>query len=303
VVEYREIAEGVHIPVLGLGTWGMGGRDIADGSRDEAEISALRFGIDLGMTHIDTAEYYGAGHAEEIVGKAIEPYVREDLFITTKVWRNHLHHEDLIASIRASLRRLNLDYVDLYLIHRPNPEVPLKETMGALEYCAEEGYTRLVGVSNFSASLFEEARSHLRGRQIVADQVEYNLTEQGPQNNLLPLCRERDATLIAHTPLNKGRLTKPGNAILDELAEKYGKTQAQVSLNWLISQENVVAIPKASNPAHLRDNVGAVGWRLSFEDWRRLKDSFARASIIVLRLKEIGKSAIDQIRGLRTRTS
>ena len=274
-MEYREIAEGVRIPVLGLGTWGMGGRDTANRSRDEAEIAALRLGIDLGITHIDTAEYYGAGHAEELVGKAIEPYDRDDLFITTKVWRNHLHHDDLIASMKASLKRLDLDYFDLYLIHWPSQEVPLKETMGALEHCAEEGYTRLIGVSNFSASLFEKAQSHLRGHQIVADQVEYSLTEQGPKNNLLPLCRKYDSTLIAYTPLDKGRLARPGRAILDELAEKYGKTQAQVSLNWLISQENVVAIPKASNPAHLRDNVGAVGWRLSFNDWQRLKGSFA----------------------------
>jgi diketogulonate reductase-like aldo/keto reductase len=116
-LEYREIAKGVRVPVLGLGTWGMGGRQTANRTRDEEEVEALRLGIDLGMTHVDTAEYYGAGHAEKIVGRAIESYDRGDLFITTKVWYKHLHHNDLIASMRESLGRLALDYVDLYLVH------------------------------------------------------------------------------------------------------------------------------------------------------------------------------------------
>ncbi|MCW4035666.1 MAG: aldo/keto reductase [Candidatus Bathyarchaeota archaeon] len=274
-MEYREIVEGVRIPVLGMGTWGVGGRNKADRSRDGADVEALRAGIGLEMTHIDTAEYYGAGHAEELVGEAIESYDRGDLFITTKVWPSHLRHDDLIDSMRASLRRLGQDYVDLYLIHWPNPEVPLEETMLALESCAEEGYTRLIGVSNFPPSLVEEAQSHLREHRLVADQVEYSLVEQDPRSELLPYCRRKDLTLIAYTPLAKGRLARPGNDVLDELAEKYGKSHAQVSLNWLLGQERVVAIPKASNPRHLRDNVGAVGWRLSKEDSERLAGAFA----------------------------
>ncbi|MFB0543747.1 MAG: aldo/keto reductase [Candidatus Bathyarchaeia archaeon] len=275
-MEYREIIEGVRIPVLGLGTWGVGGRKKANRSRDDAEVEALRAGIELGMTHIDTAEYYGNGHAEELVGVAIEPYDRIDLFITTKVWPSHLHYDDLIDSMRASLRRLGLDYVDLYLIHWPNPEIPLEETMRALEHCAKDGYTRHIGVSNFPSSLVEEAQSHLREHRLVADQVEYSLVEQDPQSELLPYCQLNDVTLIAYTPIAKGRLALPGNEVLDGLAEKYGKTQAQVSLNWLIGQEKVVAIPKASNPRHLQDNVGAVGWRMSEEDSERLARAFAK---------------------------
>jgi diketogulonate reductase-like aldo/keto reductase len=274
-LEYRELAEGVKIPLLGLGTWGIGGRDTADRSRDEAEIRAIRRGIELGMTHIDTAEYYGAGHCEELVGAAIEPYERRDLFVTTKVWRNHLRHDDLIASMEGSLRRLGLEYVDLYLVHWPNPEVPLGETMGALEHCAHEGFTRFIGVSNFPSALLAEAQSHLREHRFVADQVEYSLEEQEPASGLLPFCRRNEVTLIAYTPLAKGRLARPGNAVLDELAEKYGRTRAQVSLNWLIGQEGVVAIPKASDPLHLEENLGALGWRLSEGDSRRLAESFA----------------------------
>ena len=274
-MEYKALAEGVRIPALGLGTWTMGGRNGSDPTRDDEEIAAIRAGIGLGMTHIDTAEYYGAGHAEELVCEAIEPYDRRDLFITTKVWSNHLRYDALQASMKASLKRLGLDYVDLYLIHWPNPEVPLSETMRGLEHCAEEGYTRLIGVSNFSASLLGEAQTHLRDHRLVADQVEYSLMEQGPRSELLPYCVENDVMLIAYTPLAKGRLAKPGYAVLDSLAEKYGRTQAQVSLNWLISQENVVAIPKASRLGHLRDNVGSLGWRLSEEDSGRLSEAFS----------------------------
>jgi diketogulonate reductase-like aldo/keto reductase len=209
-LEYRELAEGVKISLLGLGTWGIGGRDTADRSRDEAEIRAIRRGIELGMTHIDTAEYYGAGHCEELVGAAIEPYERRDLFVTTKVWRNHLRHDDLIASMEGSLRRLGLEYVDLYLVHWPNPEVPLGETMGALEHCAHEGFTRFIGVSNFPSALLAEAQSHLREHRFVADQVEYSLEEQEPASGLLPFCRRNEVTLIAYTPLAKGRLARPG---------------------------------------------------------------------------------------------
>lgn len=275
-MEYKEIVEGVRVSVLGLGTWGIGGTRTANRSRDDAEVEALRAGIEFGMTHIDTAEYYGGGHAEELVGVAIEPYDRGDLFITTKVWPSHLRYDDLIDSMRASLRRLDLDYVDLYLIHWPNPEIPLEETMQALEHCVKEGYTRHIGVSNFPSSLVEEAQSHLGEHRLVADQVEYSLVEQDPQSELLPYCQLNDVTLIAYTPIAKGRLALPGNEVLDVLAEKYGKTQAQVSLNWLIGQEKVVAIPKASNPRHLQDNVGAVGWRMSEEDSERLARAFVK---------------------------
>jgi len=280
-MEYKELVEGVRIPVLGLGTWGVGGYQTPDTSRDEEEVAALRAGIELGMTHIDTAETYGAGHSEVLVGEAIKPYKRGDLFITTKVWRTNLRYDDLISAMKGSLKRLGVEYVDLYLIHWPNPEVPLRETMRALEYCAEEGYTRFIGVSNFSASLLAEAQSHLRSHRLVADQVHYSLLEQSQAMELLPYCHEKDVMLIAYKPLGTQSypvaykpLVKPGHPVLDELAEKYGKTQAQVSLNWLVLQEKVVAIPKASRLEHLRENVGAVGWRLSHEDFVRLGESF-----------------------------
>ena len=136
---------------------------------------------------------------------------------------------------------------------------------------------RHIGVSNFSADLIAEAQSHLKERALVADQVHYSLVNQNPRTELLPYCQGNDIILISYTPLARGKLARPGNTVLDELAEKYGKTHAQVSLNWLISQENVVAIPKASNPVHLRDNLGAVGWMLDKEDRQRLAVAYAAA--------------------------
>ena len=276
-MDFKKIGGGVEISALGLGTFRMGEGRAAGTSNDDADVDAIRLAIELGVTHIDTAERYASGYSEEVVADAIEIFDRRDLFITTKVWHNHLEHDDLIASMEASLKRLRQDYVDLYLIHWPNPEVPLKETMSALEYCAEEGYTRLIGVSNFSPELIEKARSHLKEHRLVANQVKYSLVAQGPSSELLPYCQGNDIILIAYTPLARGILARPGNPLLDELAEKYGKTQAQVSLNWLISQENVVAIPKASNLVHLRDNLGAVGWSLDEDDRKKLASSFVAA--------------------------
>ena len=273
-MEYREIAPGEDIPVLGLGTWGIGGRQIEDHRWDDEAVTAIRMAVELGMTHIDTAEYYGAGHSEELVGEAIQFYNRKDLFITTKVWRTNLSETDLLDSMRASLKRLQLDYVDLYLIHWPNPDIPLNETVRAMEKCVDEGYTRHIGVSNFSASLMEEAQSYTREYRFIANQVDYSLMDQKPKMELLPYMRENGTTLISYRPLARGLLAKPGNRVLDELAEKYQKSQAQIALNWLINQENVVTIPKSINPVHLLDNIGAVGWSLALDDELALIDSF-----------------------------
>ncbi|MCW4051128.1 MAG: aldo/keto reductase [Candidatus Bathyarchaeota archaeon] len=270
----HEIAPGVVIPVIGLGTWGMGGRQIEDHRWDKENITAIRMAIELGITHIDTAEYYGAGHAEELVGEAIEPYNRDELFITTKVWRTNLHFDDFIKSTRQSLKRLNLDYVDLLLIHWPNREIPLEETMSALEHCAEEGFTRYIGVSNFDCSLMHQAQCYLKEHHLVANQVEYSLMDQKPRHDLLPYIGDNDSTLIAYSPLAKGRLARKGSTVLDQIAEKYQKSPAQVALNWLIAQENVVAIPKSSNPIHILELMGAVDWELSLEDSLSLADSF-----------------------------
>jgi diketogulonate reductase-like aldo/keto reductase len=273
-MQYREIAPDEKVPVIGLGTWGMGGRQIEDHKWDEENILAIQMAIELGLTHIDTAEYYGAGHTEELVGQAIKKFDRTDLFITTKVWSNNLHYNNLLKSMKESLKRLEIDYVDLYLIHWPNPKIPLKETVEALEYCVIEGYTRYIGVSNFSAELMRKAQSYLKEHQIVANQVEYSLIDQKPKITLLPYIKSHNKLLIAYSPLARGQLVKPGNKVLDEIADKYGKSRVQIALNWLIKQENVVAIPKSSNPVHLFEIIGSIDFELSTEDEIILSDSF-----------------------------
>lgn len=272
-MEYKELAKGVLIPALGLGTWEMGGHRSPDTTHDKEDIAAIRLAVDLGMTHIDTAENYAAGHSEELVGEAIKPYKRSDLFITTKVWHNHLKYDDLIAAMKASLKRLQTDYVDLYLVHWPNPEIPLKETMTAMEHCARQGYARFIGVSNFPATMVQEAQTYLKEQKLVADQVEYNLIKQDAKKDLLPYCRENNITLIAYRPILRGILTKSGSPVLDQIAQKYRKTPGQVALNWLIVQDKVVAIPKTSNLKHMTENAGAVGWKLTDEDVERLGEA------------------------------
>jgi diketogulonate reductase-like aldo/keto reductase len=276
-LEFKEIAPGEKIPVLGLGTWRIGGGETADYSRDKIETKTLQKGIELGYTHIDTAEYYGNGHCEEIVGRAIASFDRRELFLTTKVWHNHLKYDKLIESMKSSLKRLEQDYVDLYLVHWPNENVPIEETMKAMEHCVAEGYTRFIGVSNFSTKLLEEAQAALKDNKLVANQVKYSLVEQAPKTEQIPFCVEHDIMLIAYTPLARGVLTRESNPVLDEMAEKYSRTHAQISLNWLISQENVITIPKASRLEHLKDNLGTVGWKLDRGDADILAKAFTQS--------------------------
>lgn len=274
MMEYREIKPGVSIPLLGLGTWGMGGKETADHSRDKEVITAIEMALDLGITHIDTAEYYGAGHAEELVGEAIQGWDRSKLFITTKVWQSHLRRNDLLSAMKSSIKRLGIDQVDLYLVHWPNPEISLQETMEAMEECVRSGYTRFIGVSNFSAQLMEKAQAYLEGTQLIANQVEYSLMDQKPRMELLPTCRRMGVSLIAYRPIVNGVILQVQNRVLDEIAESHNKTRVQVALNWLICQKGVFTIPKSENPVHLMELMGALDWRLTLEEQRRLSDAF-----------------------------
>lgn len=272
-MDLKELGKtGIKVPAIGMGTWGIGGYTTRDTTYDKEAIKALRKGIELGMYLIDTAEMYGKGHSEEIVGKAIKPFSREKVFIVTKILPEHLHYEDVIEAVRGSLKRLKLDFIDLYLIHWPNPKIPLKETMKAMEKLVEDGLIKFIGVSNFNVAEMEEARSYLSKNDIVVNQVEYSLLERSIERDLLPYCIKNRITVMAYTPLAKGRLAR--NEFLQEIGRKYGKTSAQVALNWLISKENVIAIPKAINLSHVEENAGAMGWRLSKTDVERISSYF-----------------------------
>src|SRR3989344_1297686 len=263
-MEYVEI-QGAKLPLIGLGTFGMGGREYPNTDNDKADIEAIQYAISLGMTHIDTAETYGGGHTEELVGKAIRDFKREGLFITTKVSPNHLEPGMVIQACRESLIRLQLDSVDLYLIHWPNPTIPIQETIRAMERTVREGLTRFIGVSNFDLDQLKKAQQFSEIK-LFTNQVEYSLKEKSPEyQGILSYCGLQEMVLTAYSPLNKG-LIKDGNGVLEKLSQKYQKTPNQIALNYLISHKNVVVIPKASTKKHLDENMGSVGWRLSSED-------------------------------------
>ncbi len=273
-MECKTIA-GITLPAIGIGTWGMGkapGSDEKpDYSNDGQFITAIREAISLGMNHIDTAEMYSSGHAEEIVGRAIKGIPRRKVFITTKVLPANLKRGQLLAAAEGSLKRLQIECADLYLIHWLNSTSQIKEAMAALDELLQAGKVRHIGVSNFSLKQLKLAQSFTKNK-IVTNQVEYSLMERSCEEELLPYCQENDIILTAYSPLAQGRVLD--NKVLAAVAEKHGKTPAQVALNWLISKKNVIAIPKSSSIRHVKENAGAAGWKLDSEDCELLEKEF-----------------------------
>lgn len=277
-MEFKELgSSGVKIPVLGLGTWGIGGSFSRDLGGDDEAVRALRLGLELGMRFIDTAEMYARGHSEEVVAKAVETE-RDKVFIATKISRENLSYENVLHSCDASLKRLKTSYVDLYQVHWPNPRIPISDTMKAMEYLVAEGKVRCIGVSNFSVQQAREAQKALSKASLVSNQVEYSLLDRSIEEDLFPYAEKEDITIIAYSPVAQGRIPEGGRDerwhVLDKIASKYGKTRAQIALNWLILKEPVMAIPKAIRLEHVRENAGAVGWRLSDQDQDELNEAF-----------------------------
>jgi diketogulonate reductase-like aldo/keto reductase len=234
----------------------------------------LRQGLDAGAGFIDTAESYGT---EEVVGAAIAG-VRDRVFLATKVSPAHFQRADVIAAAERSLRALRTDRIDLYQLHEPNDAVPLEETLGAVEELIEAGKVRFVGVSNFSLAQLESARRALRRHPLVSNQVRYNLADRTIEGGLLGYCAAEKITVIAYSPLARefGRIYDcDPRGVLRAVAEECGRTPAQVALNWCLSREAVVVIPKTSSPAHMAENCGASGWRLTSEQVRRLDTGLA----------------------------
>ncbi len=245
--------------------------------RDAESLAALKLGLELGMTLVDTAEMYAAGHSEEIVARAVKPR-RDEVFIATKVSQEHLRYHDVIKSCESSLKRLETNYIDLYQVHWPNPSIPISETMKAMEHLVAEGKIRHIGVSNFSVQQTREAQDALSKQSLASNQVEYSLLDRSIEEDLLSYTEKEHITLIAYTPIAKGRISQGGRGerwrLLDQIAGKYGKTRIQIALNWLITKKPVIAIPKASSPDHVRENAGAVGWKMAEEDHLRLDEAF-----------------------------
>jgi diketogulonate reductase-like aldo/keto reductase len=269
----KQLTHGFSLPVYGLGTWQMGGRNEADDSNDSEEIAAIRAAIDLGVTHIDTAESYGDGHSEELVGEAIKGYDRSKLVIATKVSGHNQTYQGVLASCAASLQRLGTNYIDLYYLHRyPDAGIDIADTMRAMDKLVADGKIRNVGVCNMSVNRLQYIQEHTINK-IVCNQVHYSLrVREAVDQGVIEYCQQNDILINAWGPLEKGMLAQGG--LLDEMAEKYGKTPFQVALNWLISQQNIVTIPKTSSVKHLRENLGAIGWELSVEDRQNLTTNF-----------------------------
>ncbi len=261
---------GKRISPLGIGTWHMGGGSIlSDTKNDNADIAAIRFAIDNGVNVIDTAEMYGHGHAEELVGRAIKDHDRDGLFIITKVLPTHLGHNALKKAAMASLERMKCDYIDLYLIHWLTPGANLEVAVSAMEELVDEGVVRHIGVSNFDVKETKRAMAAAKKNRILANQVHYNLFDKSPEEELLPFFKKNKIEFIAYTPLSKGYLGK-GNIEdipeVKEISERTGRTPVQIALNYLMKR--ALPIPKSSNKEHLREIFGAIGWELGSKDYK-----------------------------------
>jgi diketogulonate reductase-like aldo/keto reductase len=260
-MEVKELADtGVRVPEIGLGVAGYTGG-----------VEPLRRGIALGANHIDTAENYETEHA---VGEAIKG-IRDDVFLATKVSGTHLRHDDVLKAAEGSLRKLGTDYIDLYILHAPSPDIPIEETMRAMDRLVDEDKVRFIGVSNFSVEQLKEAQTASRNK-ITSNQVRYNLADRAIEAELLPYCQENKITIVAYSPLaaGLGRL-RAGlrGGVLKKVADESGKTEAQVALSWCTCKEGVIAIPKSSSVQRTEENCGASGWRLSDEHLRLLDEA------------------------------
>ena len=269
-MEYKQLgATGVTAPEIGIGVW-----------RYTGGVEPLRRGIELGAAMIDTAEIYGT---EEVVGAATHG-LSTRVLIASKVSGSHLGYDDVMRAAEASLKRLNIQSMDLYQIHWPNSLFPIGETMHAMEMLVDRKIIKHIGVSNFSTADLRAAQSALTHYPIVSNQVLYNLNRREIEAELLPYCEHNNITVIAYTPLDNGRLarrsqypTNPtGMSALELVAGQTGKTFAQVALNWCTAHPNVIAIPKSNSAARVVENCGASGWRLSPDQIDLLNDAFSR---------------------------
>jgi diketogulonate reductase-like aldo/keto reductase len=260
------LPSGEKIPALGQGTWNMG--DTRE-TRAE-EIATLQLGIDLGLTLIDTAEMYGEGKAEELVGEAISGR-REQVFLVSKVYPHNASRKGAVAACERSLKRLRTAHIDLYLLHWRG-SIPFSETLEAFSSLLKAGKIRFFGVSNLDLDDMQELVDVPGGADVATNQLLYNLTRRGIEWDLLPWMRGRRIPTMAYSPVEQSRLLR--NAKLIDFTRRHGMTPAQAALGWLLSKEDVIAIPKAGRRAHARENAGALEVRLSREQLAELDEAF-----------------------------
>ncbi len=258
-----EAWQDLSLPKIGFGTWKIGGGSSANISLDPKSLAALHSALELGYTHFDTAEMYAAGHAEELLGQAIRGsgITRESLFITSKVQPEHLRHAAILKSCEGSLRRLGMDYLDLYLIHWPKMGMNLADTFRALNQLVKEGKVRHLGVSNFNFKLLRQSQE-LSETPLLTDQVPYSIFDRAyAKNGVLDFCKGSEILLTAYSPVGPGHL--PVNKTLKSIAEKHSATPHQIALAWLVLQPHVITIPMSSDPRHQKENLEATGIELT----------------------------------------
>jgi diketogulonate reductase-like aldo/keto reductase len=262
------LRDGKRVPVLGQGTWRMG----EDNGACASEVAALRLGIELGMSLIDTAEMYGDGGAEKLVGQAIHEQ-RPEVFVVTKVYPHNASRDKLPKACERSLRRLRIDTIDLYLLHWRERTPPLQETVDAFEKLRASGKIKVWGVSNFDVADMEELLSIEDGRKCAANQVLYNLQNREIEFDLLSWSRTNNIPIMAYSPVgHSGALLR--NAALRQIAQSHDATPGQIALAWVLRQPNVIAIPKASTESHVRDNAASLKIELTKEDLIELEREF-----------------------------
>jgi diketogulonate reductase-like aldo/keto reductase len=262
-MKYVTLFDGTRLPILGLGTWSLGGGMSPDYRHDEEAVRLIRHAIQLGFTHLDTAESYASGHTEELVGRALQGLNRPEVFITTKVSPSNLHYQDVFKALAGSLKRLNTDYVDLYLVHWPNRAIPLEETFQALNELVANGQVRYLGVSNFDLPLLKQAQEYAH-TPILTNQVPYSLRVRDyHKNRVLPYCQESGVLLTAYSPIKGSELDDPQ---VRHIAQKHAVMPAQVALAWLLHQPGVITIPQSSDRQHLAENLQAVDLELDQDD-------------------------------------
>jgi diketogulonate reductase-like aldo/keto reductase len=254
---------GVEVSVIGQGTWRMGER----AGDEPAEVAALRLGIELGMTHIDTAEMYADGGAERVVAKVIRGR-RDEVFVATKVMPSNASHAGTIAACEASVKRLGTDHVDLYLVHWWSGRHPIADTMRAMRELVRRGLTRHVGVSNFDVAQMKQAQDALGDLPLACNQVLYHLGDRGIETEVLTWCRRQRVAVVGYTPLARGGYMK--EAAVADAARAHGVTPRQIALNFLTREAPLFTIPKASRPEHVRENAAALDFTLTRAEIARI---------------------------------
>jgi diketogulonate reductase-like aldo/keto reductase len=270
-----ETVHGHVIPKIGFGMWKIGGDSYPDPSLDSKSMTALRTALEVGYTHFDTAESYASGHSEELLGGAIRETntQRENLFITTKISPEHLAYEQVFRSCENSLRRIGVEYIDLYLIHwPPRSGTQLNEAFRALNKLVSDGKVKHLGVSNFNLKLLRQAQS-LAETPIFTNQVPYRLPDRTyVENGVLGYCQQNDILLTAYSPVKFRNL--PVNKTVQAIADAHSATSFQIALAWLVAQPRVITIPMSFNPQHIRENFEAADIQLTAEEIKTLNELY-----------------------------